>query len=218
MFHVVFEGPDGSGKTTQAQLYAKKMRKLGWKVIELHQPGSTAVGQALRKVAKGEYGVPVKQAQFYITVAEHCEFLEYLCMLYKKYKKNKKVCIVQDRHSAVSGWVYQVCGNNTDRDEWLSIYSRLSTQYADVTPNCIFIMLPQSFDTIIRRMKSRRTKRDHYEQTNFLKLVYAGYSSYNELENVIPSRIVTYRFHDSASIASIESDLWTEIEYCRELL
>lgn len=47
---ITFEGPDGSGKTTQLRRLADWLRASGHKVVTLRQPGSTALGDRLRAV------------------------------------------------------------------------------------------------------------------------------------------------------------------------
>lgn len=45
---VSFEGPDGSGKSTQAQLLASGLRDRGYAVIATREPGGTPLGEAVR--------------------------------------------------------------------------------------------------------------------------------------------------------------------------
>jgi len=47
---ITFEGLDGSGKTTQMQRLAAWLTGLGYSVVTLRQPGSTALGDRLRAV------------------------------------------------------------------------------------------------------------------------------------------------------------------------
>jgi dTMP kinase len=47
---LTFEGPDGSGKSTQAHLLASELRARGRDVVETREPGGTAVGEAVRHV------------------------------------------------------------------------------------------------------------------------------------------------------------------------
>ncbi|MBI2932361.1 MAG: dTMP kinase [Planctomycetes bacterium] len=46
----VFEGIDGCGKSTQAELLAAALRKRGLKTAHLREPGGTPVGEAVRKL------------------------------------------------------------------------------------------------------------------------------------------------------------------------
>ena len=48
---ITFEGLDGSGKSTQMRKLAAVLRESGHKVIETREPGGTATGEKIRKVA-----------------------------------------------------------------------------------------------------------------------------------------------------------------------
>ena len=45
---LVFDGPDGSGKSTQLSLFLKSVRDAGIEVIEVREPGGTEVGEKIR--------------------------------------------------------------------------------------------------------------------------------------------------------------------------
>ena len=45
-----FEGPDGSGKTTQIELLAERLRQLGHDVLITREPGGTSIGNQTRTV------------------------------------------------------------------------------------------------------------------------------------------------------------------------
>jgi len=47
---IVFEGIDGSGKTTQLNLLAEDLRKRGFTVLDTREPGGTRVGEAIREI------------------------------------------------------------------------------------------------------------------------------------------------------------------------
>lgn len=47
---LTFEGPDGSGKSTQAHMLASDLRARGHAVVETREPGGTSVGEAVRHV------------------------------------------------------------------------------------------------------------------------------------------------------------------------
>lgn len=47
---ITFEGPDGSGKSTQAQLLVESLRARGADVLLTREPGGTALGDQLRDV------------------------------------------------------------------------------------------------------------------------------------------------------------------------
>lgn len=47
---ITFEGPDGSGKSTQARMLAERLRKDGRDVLESVEPGGTPIGQQIRRI------------------------------------------------------------------------------------------------------------------------------------------------------------------------
>lgn len=49
-FFMTLEGPEGSGKSTQARWLVRALRTRGYPVVWLRDPGSTTLGRALRRV------------------------------------------------------------------------------------------------------------------------------------------------------------------------
>ena len=47
---VVFDGPDGSGKSTQFRRFADMVRVSGIEVVEVREPGGTAIGEKIRAI------------------------------------------------------------------------------------------------------------------------------------------------------------------------
>lgn len=47
---ITFEGPDGSGKSTQARKLAERLRRESYDVLESVEPGGTPIGQQIRRI------------------------------------------------------------------------------------------------------------------------------------------------------------------------
>ena len=47
---IVFDGPDGSGKSTQFRRFADYLARAGVTVCEVREPGGTAIGEQIRKI------------------------------------------------------------------------------------------------------------------------------------------------------------------------
>ncbi|MBN2643445.1 MAG: dTMP kinase [Victivallales bacterium] len=64
---ITFEGPEGSGKTTQLQLLKKYLEGRGHRCVATREPGGTALGERLREVIKHHDGEE--------TIADEAELL-----------------------------------------------------------------------------------------------------------------------------------------------
>jgi len=63
---IVFEGGDGSGKSTQAHALLRRLRRSNIKVLRTHEPGGTSLGQALRRLLKlGEPMLPISELMLF---------------------------------------------------------------------------------------------------------------------------------------------------------
>ena len=47
---ITFEGSEGCGKSTQSRLLYQYLKRKGYRVIYLREPGSTKVGEKIRKI------------------------------------------------------------------------------------------------------------------------------------------------------------------------
>ena len=63
---IVFEGGDGSGKSTQVNSLLRRLRRRNINVIRTHEPGGTTLGQALRRLLKlGEPMPPISELMLF---------------------------------------------------------------------------------------------------------------------------------------------------------
>src|SRR5271166_1260796 len=47
---LTFEGPDGSGKSTQCRMLGARLRELGIPILESAEPGGTPIGRKIRQI------------------------------------------------------------------------------------------------------------------------------------------------------------------------
>ncbi len=63
---IVFEGGDGSGKSTQVRSLMRRLRRRGVNVLRTREPGGTRLGQALRTLLKsGEPVTPISELMLF---------------------------------------------------------------------------------------------------------------------------------------------------------
>lgn len=76
-FFLVFEGPDGGGKSTQAARVAAWLRGQGFDVVACRDPGGTPFGEKLRSVILGDETVhPGMRAEMLLYMASRAQLVE----------------------------------------------------------------------------------------------------------------------------------------------
>lgn len=70
---ITFEGPEGSGKSTQIALLADSLRDMGKKVIVTREPGGTKLGEQLRELLLESEHVPAATTEAYLMTAARAE-------------------------------------------------------------------------------------------------------------------------------------------------
>src|SRR5262249_32146863 len=114
---IVFDGPDGCGKTTQLKMLITKLENAGVKVRRLREPGGTIIGEHIRDLlltAKGE-GMDLR-----------CEMLLYMAsraqLMHQEVLPALKAneCVVSDRFAS-STLAYQGGGGGMRVEDILKV-------------------------------------------------------------------------------------------------
>jgi dTMP kinase len=134
---ISFEGPDGSGKSTQAAMLARVLRSRGVQVVETREPGGTAAGEHIRGILLDPQGPPLTPLVMALLLsASRAQLLEEIIVPALKAGKT----VVTDRF-ADSTLAYQGYGLGLDRDVVRGL-SRIATGgrvpnvsiYVDIDP------------------------------------------------------------------------------------
>jgi dTMP kinase len=76
---ITFEGPDGSGKTTQARLLAEHLRREGTAVVLTREPGGTPIGDQVREVLHDPTNVDMtRETEFLLYSASRAQLVRQL--------------------------------------------------------------------------------------------------------------------------------------------
>ena len=195
---IVFDGPEGSGKTTQAARLRARLENAGRSVLLVRDPGTTRIGEQIRSILLN----PDHQE-----MAMRCEMLLYMAARAQMMAEviapaldNGKV-VLSDRFVS-STLAYQLGGEGLTADEISRVADiAIRGKWPDLT--LIFDMPVEQSMARVRRAKDRIEQRpmSYHEQ------VRHNYLSQAEGD---PSRYVVI---DAArSVEEVEKQVWSAVE------
>lgn len=168
---IVIEGLDGSGKTTQVEKIANKLKAKKIAVISTKEPTNGVIGKLIRQVLGGAVNIPLVSFQ-YLFVADRTAHQEEIL----KYLKEGK-WVISDRYFWSS-----VAYGMADKDDvdyenknqvMLVAQSILSMYHQFVIPDYTFC-LDVSLDTAMKRIAEKEHK-EIYERLEKLQKIQKGY-------------------------------------------
>tara|TARA_Y100000389_G_C17322826_1_gene443960 strand:+ start:175 stop:813 length:639 start_codon:yes stop_codon:yes gene_type:complete len=149
-FFIVFEGVEGTGKSFQINKLFNYLNKRKISAIKTREPGGSTSAEKIRNLifTKKNYFFH-KLTDFYLMLASRNEHINKTLLLAKK----KKLIVICDRFTD-STYAYQVIGKNIDKK-----LNEINKKYilGSIKPN-LTIILKSNINTIIRRIKKRKTK------------------------------------------------------------
>lgn len=152
---IVFEGGEGSGKTTQTKSLANRLRRLGFSVVLTHEPGGTLLGNRLRRWVKWGRGVTV-QTELFLFLASRSQLVTRVIQP----ALEKGSIVICDRFDP-STLAYQGYGRGIDLD-FLNTVNNFVTD--GLHPDLI-VLLDLSAEQGLER---KRMKLDVFEREEFL--------------------------------------------------
>lgn len=145
---VCLEGIDGAGKTTQTRLLVSALNDAGRPAIQVADPGTTALGKAVREFVIDSDAPITPLAQMLLFSAARAELSQFI-----REKLAEGVIVVCDRW-ILSTLVYQCDGNNIAPELVLNVFRATS-----IVPN-LCIVLDLSPDSAEKR---RAPAKDRFE-------------------------------------------------------
>lgn len=139
----IFEGPDGCGKSTQVELFAKKLTALGKKVKVTREPGGTEVGELIRNILlNSEHDLSLETQAYLFATARRLhneQIAEWI---------NEGYTVICDRH-ILSSLAYQSADTklkSMEQDEKMENIMQLNKMAMEPISKLIFD--PQRFSAI----------------------------------------------------------------------
>ncbi|MGC9286566.1 MAG: dTMP kinase [Hydrogenobaculum sp.] len=153
---IVFEGIDGSGKSTQINIVYELLKDKNVKL--LREPGSTEIGEKIRDILKSQKLDP--KTQTFLIEASRANMIE-------NHLKGFKGIVLLDRY-IYSTIAYQGYGFGID----INFLKTLNDFVCDIyTPDIVFL-LDIDPKTALKRLKREK---DVFENLDFLERVRDGY-------------------------------------------
>lgn len=120
---ITFEGPDGSGKSTQINLVAAHLTRLGYEVLCTREPGGTAIGDQIRQVLHDIHNTEMSaRAEILLYSASRAQLVEQVILPHLA----QGGMVLCDRY-ADSTYAYQGYGRQLDF-ETLRLITKFATQ------------------------------------------------------------------------------------------
>jgi dTMP kinase len=171
---VTFEGPEGSGKSTQAGRLEARLRSLGYEVLRTREPGGTPTGELIREILQHDKtGEPIApSAEALLFAASRAQLVRNVIAP----ALDRGACVVCDRF-ADSTTAYQGYGRGFDVETMIQINA---FAIGETIPGITFLLdldVSLGFERLGKRNQQRATEHDRFEreEQSFHERVRAGY-------------------------------------------
>lgn len=132
---ITFEGPDGSGKSTQAEMLATSLKKAGHEVALVHFPRyDSPIGKLIERIIKGQESIDSFDALEMLYVADQLDWQNEL----NKLMFDDHKIVIADRYD-MSTIAYYASKTGCEVDEAIAII-RNKWQYGFRQPDITFLM------------------------------------------------------------------------------
>jgi dTMP kinase len=193
---IVFEGIDGAGKTTQARALAARLRRRGVPTRLVREPGSTRLGESVRRILVGRRKGLTPYAELFLFAAARAQLVEEVV----RPALQQGAIVIADRFSP-STWAYQGSGRGLSPGA-LACIEEIATQ--GLQPDLVFLLdVPPE---VALQRKGIRLDRIEQEGLAFLESVRARYHA---LAAAAPDR---WRVLDGTTAVPVLKDrVWKEV-------
>lgn len=165
-FFIVFEGPDKSGKTTQARLLKDYLDRKGYKVKLTREPGGTIVSEKIRDIILDPKNNMSALCELFLYEASRADHVENLI----KPSLNDGYIVISDRFTLASV-VYQ----GFARGLGIDLVNKLNEIAINGLNIDIIFGFKLSIDDYFKRSSNNAKDRMEMEDKKFLESVFSAY-------------------------------------------
>ena len=199
---ITFEGPEGSGKTTQSSRLAERLRSGGREVVTMREPGGTPTGEAIREILQHDSaGEPIApETEVLLFAASRAQLVRTVLLP----ALERGACVVCDRFSD-STLAYQGYGRGFDVGQLIAINAFATSGIQPDVTVLLDLDVARGFERIGKRNEAEHRNRDRFEkeEISFHEAVRAGYL---ELAQRWPERFAVIQ--SDGDVATVEESIW----------
>lgn len=183
-FFIVFEGIDGSGKTTQSFLLKEFFDNQGYECVLLREPTEGPWGEKIKNILKnGRRGISPRE-ELNLFIEDRKENLKKNIL--PDFNKNK--IIIQDRYY-YSTIAYQGALGMDQKE------IRKKNEAFALKPDLVFYLAIKPESGLIRIDAQRKGKRDAFEKERYLKKVKKNFDSFMDscimkIDALLPQELI----------------------------
>ncbi len=192
---IVFEGLDGAGTTTQAELLAQQYRKSGSKVLLTCEPTNSDIGKLIRQILRGNIRITPRSLAFLFAADRDNHLYNALNGIVTAADKGQ--IVISDRYF-FSSLAYQSIGAPYNEVEIINSFF----PFPEIV---IYIDTPP--DVCINRIANREV-RDDFETLEFQEKVY---NLYEKAFCEMPKNSHLFRFDGTMDIAVLEREIFSAV-------
>lgn len=150
---IMFDGPDGVGKTTQLELVAAALQDQDYKVFTSHMLGGSETSEAIRELILSDLPRSA-ETNLHLSLAAYYALLEVVA------DKRRQGYIVLIDRSPLSLIAYQVYGDGLDQEGGFTACDQIISAFE---PSAVFIYLAPK-EQLQNRRRERSKQLDYFEK------------------------------------------------------
>lgn len=206
---IVLEGPDGSGKTTQAHLLAERLSSNGYPSIATEEPGGTETGRYIREIILNPSISVSPKTELFLFLADRAEHVQRV--IKPALDKGKNVVCSRYIYSTL---VYQGLVRKVAPTEFLLNMNKYATN--ELVPDIVFYIDVDPEKTLSKAKEdSSITRNRNYpggdriekEGLGFQQMVRKGYQ---QIADLLKGLFIT--IDGNRSIEEVSENLYTLVK------